>query len=250
LISCIRGSEIHKPANFFSEKLLNGGTALVLMGSLWLYLWVFPWYMSYKSNPHWGHNYTEAIAFLAVGIAYFNRRLLSYVIAFITALFIIPAALELLPHYLTALINAALLALIIIDIVFERIFHIDLFHLSNKQLDFWLKKHIPRFSYIMLAHMSLLYFLVRLPMGTYETDLVTKVYDGMLFPFVILLLLEDMPGIFNGTLARYSSYFWGMAAMIVSLVLLSNQPETWVIMAITLVFTILGIIVLVFKTRE
>ena len=240
---------MRKPADFFCEKLLNGGTALVLMGALWLYLWVFPWYISYKSDPHWGHNYAEAMAFLAVGIAYFNRRLLSYILAFVTAIIIIPTALELLPHYVTAIINAVLLLLIILDTVIEWKFKYDIFHPSNKQLGFWLKKHIPRFSYIMLAHMALLYFLVRLPMGTYETDLVTRVYDGMLFPFIILLLLEDMPGIFNGTLARYLSYFWGMSAMIVSLALLSHQPETWPVMAITLIFTLLGIIALVFKTR-
>ena len=240
---------MRKLSDFFCEKLLNGGTALVLIGALWLYLWVFPWYISYRSDPHWGHNYAEALAFLAVGIAYFNRRLLSYIFAFITAIIIIPTALELLPHYITAITNASLLILIILDTVFERKFQYDLFHPSNKQLGFWLKKHVPRFSYIMLAHMALLYYLVRLPMGTYETDLVTKVYNGMLFPFIILLLLEDMPGIFNGTFAKYSSYFWGLAAMIVSLVLLSNQSETWPIMAITLIFTLLGIIALVSKTR-
>ena len=47
---------------FFQDRLLNSGTALVLMGAQWLYLWVFPWYQSYLRNPHWGHNYAEAIA--------------------------------------------------------------------------------------------------------------------------------------------------------------------------------------------
>ncbi len=235
--------------NVFKEKFLNGGTALVLMGAQWLYLWLFPWYEHYISDPHWGHNYAEAIAFLAVGIAYFNRRLLSCIIAFLVAALVIPAALELLPHPVTAITNAALLVLIILDIVVGGKLQYDLFRSFSKQLTFWLKRHMPRFSYIMLAHMALLYYLVRLPAGTYETDLVTKVYDAMLFPFVILLLLEDMPGIFNGALARIQSYFWGMAAMIVALVLLFNQPETWPTMAVTVIFTFMGIIAMAFKTE-
>jgi hypothetical protein len=239
-----------KLAEVFREKLLNGGTALILMGAQWLYLWVFPWYEAYTADPRWGHNYAEAIAFLAVGIAYFNRRLLSAIFAFVAASFIIPTALELLPHPVTAAINGVLLVLIIIDIVVERKFGYDVLKSFHKQLGLWLKRHLPRFSYIMLAHMALLYFLVRLPGGTYETDLVTKVYDAMLFPFVILLLLEEMPGIFNGARARLLSYFWGMAAMIVALILLFNQPETWPTMAVTIIFTALGIMSLVYKTRE
>ena len=105
---------------FFQDRLLNSGTALVLMGAQWLYLWVFPWYQSYLRNPHWGHNYAEAIAFLAVGLAYFNRRLLSHVLAFVATLLIIPASLELLPHSLTAIIGAVLVTIVIIDIIVTR----------------------------------------------------------------------------------------------------------------------------------
>ena len=152
------------------------------------------------------------------------------------------------PHPVSAIINAAWVGLIVLDIIVERKRKRDLLQPSSQPLNFWLKKHVPRFSYIMLAHMALIYFLVRLPVGTYETDLVTKVYDGMLFPFVVLLLLEDMPGIFKGALARPLSYFWGMAAMIVALALLSDQTETWPVLAISLVFTLWGILSLALKT--
>lgn len=240
---------MNRLADSFSEKFLNGGTALALMGAQWLYLWVFPWYVAYRSNPLWGHNYAEAMAFLAVGLAYFNRRLTSHVLAFLATVLIIPTSLELLSTPITASISGALLVLVILDMLVERKRQQDLFQPPNKPLGFWLKKHLPRFSYIMLAHMALLYFAVRLPAGTYETDIVTKVYDGMLFPFVILLILEEMPGIFNGRLARRLAYFWGMAAMIASLALLANQPATWPTLAVTVIFTLAGILALVFKTK-
>jgi hypothetical protein len=235
---------------FFHDRLLNGGAALVLMGSQWLYLWVFPWYQSYVRNPHWGHNYTEAIAFLALGLAYFNRRLVSYVLAFIATLLIIPAALELLPYSLTAIIGGAMAAAVIIDIIVERKRRYDLGQTANRQLTYWLKKHLPRFSFIMLTHIAFIYFLVRLIAGTYETDIVTKVFDAMLIPFVLLLLFEDMPGIFNERRAKSVSFFWGMSTMIVALGILSNQPETRPLLTFTVVITTLGIVTLAAKRRH
>jgi hypothetical protein len=234
---------------FFHDRLLNGGTALVLMGSQWLYLWVFPWYQSYVHNPHWGHNYAEAIAFLALGLAYFNRRLVSYVLAFIATLLVIPASLEILPHSLTATIGGAMAMAVIVDIIVERRRRYDLGQTANRQLNYWLKKHLPRFSFIMLAHIAFIYFLVRLIAGTYETDLVTKVFDGMLIPFVLLLLFEDMAGIFNERRAKSLSFFWGMSTMIVLLGILSNQPETRPLLTFSVVVTILGIITLAAKRK-
>jgi hypothetical protein len=233
----------------FAERLLNSGTALVLMGAQWLYLWAFPWYAAYLWDPHWGHNYAEAIAFLAAGLAYFNRRLISDVLTFLATLLIIPASLELLPHSVTAVAGAVLLALLVVDVLVERGRETDLAAPSNRRLTFWLKKHLPRFSYVMLAHMALVYFLVRLPFGTYETELVTQVYDAMLIPFTIIILLEDMAGIVRGAPMKRLGFFWGMLMMIVALVLLFDQPETRVHLAATGAVTALGLIAFVTLRR-
>jgi hypothetical protein len=219
------------------------------MGALWLYLWVFPWYEAYVYDPRWGHNYAEALAFLAVGLAYFNRRLISDVLAFLAATLIIPASLELLPHPVTAIVGGALAALIILDMIVERGREEDLGQPSNRRLNFWLKGHLLRFAYVMLGHLALTYFLVRLPAGTYETELVTKVYDGMLIPFVLLALLEGSVQALGGIPTAQLGFFWGTLTMIVSLILLANQPETWVVLAITVVVTVLAIVAL-FITRR
>ena len=232
------------------QKYLNGGTVLVLMGAQWLYLWVIPWYQSYVNNPQWGHNYVEAIAFLTLGLAYFNRRIISDILAFVATLLIIPASLELLPHFLTAVVSAAILILTILDICIERKRSQDIWQPSNRQLTLWFKKHMPRFSYIMLVHIALVYFFVRLPSGTYETDLVTKVFDGMLFPFILLLLLEDMPMIRDIVRAKFFTFFWGMLTMIVSLAILSNQSETWPTLALTILVTVLGVVVLLVDRKS
>ena len=225
-----------------ASRYVNVGTPSVLMGALWLYLWVFPWYESYVYDPHWGHNYAEALAFFVVGLAYFNRRLLSDVLSLLAALLILPASLELLPHPVTAIIGAVLAGLTILDMVVERKRETDLGQPAGRRLTFWLKKHLPRFAYVMLGHLALIYFLVRLPLGTYETDLVTKVYDAMSIVFVVFALLEEPVPNLWGMPTAWIGFFWGMLTMIVSLILLINQPETWVCMGIVLVVTVLAVV--------
>ncbi|MDH4137142.1 MAG: hypothetical protein OEW09_10575 [Anaerolineae bacterium] len=231
-------------------KYINVGTPLVLMGAMWLYLWVLPWYKTYIYNPHWGHNYAEALAFLAVGLAYFNRRLVSDVLALLAATLIIPASLELWPHPVTAITGGVLVVLIILDMIVERGRKDDLGQPSNRRLNFWLKRHLLRFAYVMLGHLALIYFLVRLPGGTYETELVTKVYDGMLIPFVLLALLEGSVRALGGIPMARLGFFWGMLTTLVSLILLSSQPETWVVLGITIVVSVLAIIALVVSRRS
>jgi hypothetical protein len=232
------------------SNYVNGGTPLVLMGAQWLYLWVFPWYEAYVHEPHWGHNYAQSLAFLAVGLAYFNRRLISDILALLASTLILPSALELLPHPVTAIIGGVLVGLILIDAIVERGRGDDLGQPSSRRLSFWLKGHLLRFSYLMLGHIALIYFFVRLPGGTYETDLVTKVYDAMSIPFLILLLLEGSVRTLWGVPVERGSFFWGMVTMIVSLVLLSNQPETWVCMGLTLAATALAIAALTAHRRS
>lgn len=231
-------------------KYVNVGTPLILMGALWLYLWGFPWVEAYLYDPRWGHNYAEALAFLAVGLAYFNRRLTSDVLALLAATLIIPASLELWPHPVTAITGGVLVALIFLDMIVERGRKDDLGQPSNRRLNFWLKGHLLRFAYVMLGHLALTYFLVRLPGGTYETVLVTKVYDGMLVPFILLALLEGSVRALGGIPIARLGFFWGMLTMLVSLILLSNQPETWVVLGITVVVSTLAIFALIIARRS
>ena len=84
------------------------------------------------------------------------------------------------------------------------------------------------------------YFFVRLPAGTYETDLVTQIYDAMLIPFTIIILLEDMPGIVKEAPMKHLGFLWGMLMMIASLLLLFNQPETRILLGLSSAVAVLG----------
>jgi hypothetical protein len=228
-------------AEIIVKRTINVGTALVLMGAQWLYLWVFPWYGAYVADPHWGHNYAQSLAFLAVGLAYFNGRLISDVLALLASILIIPSALELLPHPVTAIAGGVLAALIILDMIVERGRKEDLGQPSNRRFSFWLKGHVLRFAYIMLGHLALIHFFVRLPGGTYETDLVTIVYNGMSLLFLTLAILDGaLRGRWATRITRVG-FFWGMLTMAVALIILSHQPETLVCLGITLVATVLAV---------
>jgi len=229
-------------------KYVNVGTPLVLMGALWLYLWVFWWYGAYVAEPHWGHNYLEAAAFLIVGLAYYNRRLVSDLIALTATTLIVPVSLELLPHWATAITGGVLIVLTVIDMIVERKREADLLQPANRRFSFWLKGHLLRFAFVMLAHLALIYFLVRLPAGTYETDLVTKVFDAALIPIALLGLLDGAVKKLGSVSVSQLGFFAGMASLIASLAILIGQPETWVCMAIVLFVTVAAIVALI-RTR-
>jgi hypothetical protein len=232
-----------------ADRYLNAGSALVLMGATWLYLWAGPWRAAYISDPRWGHNYAEALAFLTVGLAAWNGRLVSDVLALVSALLIVPVSLELWPVPVTAVLAGVLAILVVVDMVVERGRENDLLQPANRRLAFWLKRHLLRFALFMLAHMALIYFIVRLPYGTYEDELVTKVYDAMLLVFVVLAMLEGAVKKLSGIPTPLLSFFWGIAMMLVSLGLLIYQSDTWPVLALTVAVTIVAVVALVLDGR-
>ena len=236
---------MRKLAKTIAAKYVNVGTALFVMGAMWLYLWVFPWRQAYVAEPRWGHNYAEALAFFCVGLAYFNRRVISDWLALIATVLILPTSMELLPHMLTAVLGGILAALIIVDVFVERGRKDDLLKPASRKLAFWLRGHLLRFAYLMLAHIAFTYFFVRLPAGTYENELVTKVYDGLLIPLTVVALLEGSVKTLWGVATERVGFFGGMATTIISLLILSSQPETWICLILSIAITALGAAALV-----
>jgi hypothetical protein len=237
------------------DKVVNVGTPLFLMGALWLGLWVGPWYPAYVYDPRWGHNYAESLAFLAAGLAYFNRRFISDVLALIASLLIIPASMELVPHSATAIAGGVLAGLIIVDMVVERGRKEDLLAPSNRRLRFWLKSHLLRFAYLLLAHVALTYFFVRLPAGTYEQELVTVVYDVLSIVFLGIALMEGAIRGEGGERVSRAGFYWGLGTMVISLGIIfvenpDNRPEALICLAVTLAALALGTIALWVRSRR
>jgi hypothetical protein len=239
-------------ARTFEKRYINVGTPLVWMGATWLYLWAFPWHHYYMDYPHFGTNYLEAAAFLMVGLAYFNRRLVSDLIALIAATMIVPVSLELLPHSVTAIAGGVMIVLTIIDMVIERKRETDLLQPANRRWNFWLKGHLLRFALVMIAHLSLIFFLVRVPADSYEKgELVTWVFDGAMIVVVILALLDGAVKRLGSVSVPILGFFAGMATIIASsvILLLKGDAVLWPILAITIVATLAGIVALILARR-
>jgi len=237
------------------SKYVNVGTPLFLMGALWLGLWVGPWYAAYVYDPHWGHNYAESLAFLAAGLAYFNRRFISDVLALVASLLIIPASMELIAHSITAVAGGVLAALIVVDMFVERGRKDDLLAPSNRRLRFWLKSHLLRFAYLLLGHIALTYFFVRLPAGTYEMDLVTIVYDVLSLVFLTIALAEGAIRGEGGARISRAGFFWGLGTIVISLGIImvqnaDDRPEALICLAITVAALALGAAALTVKARR
>lgn len=232
---------MNKLVRFGAQKCINGGLPLLLMGMLWLGFWLFAWYSAYLVDPRWGHNYAFSIAFLAVGLAYYNRRLLSDIFALLAAAMVIPTALELLPVTMTAITNAVLTFLVILDTIIEKGRPDDLFHPGGTRVVAWFKKYLPCLSYIMLASMAVIYFLIRVPAGTWETDMDTVVFDALLLPYVVLLVVEKLTDV-KETWPGLLAFFFGMSIMIGLLIMMADQPETWLALAFVSIVTLLGLV--------
>ena len=231
-----------------NEKYLNGGTPLLLMGAQWLYLWLFLWYKTYLEDPRWGHNYVMSLGFLAVGLAYFNRRLLTDILSLFAAALVIPASLALFPHGITSLINATLVLLIVVDIIIER--RNPLFvQMATSSIAVWLKKYLSCFSYVLLVSLPPCYFFVELAAGTCEKDIDSMLFDIALIPFVILLVLEKLPVVKNKVLLKRLGFFWGMLTMVVILSLMMDQPETLPNLIFTALVTVAGLAALLMTGR-
>jgi hypothetical protein len=215
---------MRKFASAVNEKLLNAGTPLLLMGIQWLYLWLFPWYKTYLENPAWGHNFVMSLAFFAVGLAYFSRKLLTDILSFIAAALIIPTTFGLIASSTSSIISSALVLLIIVDIIFERGY--PLFQSTNSSAVDWLKKYLICFSYVLLVSLPPCYFLVELGAGTCDADLDSILFNIALLPFIILLLLERLPMAKNKVIVGRLGFFWGMLTMVVILAFMVDQPET------------------------
>jgi hypothetical protein len=232
--------------NFFEEKCVNGGLPLVLMGTLWLLLWLFPWFQDYIGDNRWGHNYAESMAFLSVGLAYFNRKFFSDVLALLATLLIIPASLELIPPYVTAILAAVIVAFIIADIVAERK---RSYSAASNQVTMFVQRYFPLFLYVLLAALPMIYFLVRVPAGTWETDIDTILFDALILPFLISLIIENITVRFKKLMKRIC-FFLGLGVMIVVLYFMLDEPVTWPVLGFVCLVFALGLISIWLKDRR
>ena len=178
------------------DKVLTSNNGLLIQGILWLIFWLGPAFFLFREDPRWGHNFALPIIFITVGLAFYFRKISCQLIALASSFSIVPTLLAFWSWSTATSIAIGFLGLMIILHFAEKGRESELIH-PNPRLNAWIKIHLMTFAYIGLAHMSLIFFLVRWfnsePFSThlpFEHHVSTSIFNAMLFILVFFAILE------------------------------------------------------------
>jgi hypothetical protein len=146
------------------NKLVGPGLGLVIMGASYLLWWLV--FIEYAiMDPRWTHNIAYAIIILNVGLAWYHKTPISRLIAMIQAF--------MLPVTGSGAFNSVIITIITSFILIVWIF-IVLLEKKNEKFFFekklsergkrWLNMHTLIVAWLLIAHMGLMFFIVRLPL--------------------------------------------------------------------------------------
>jgi hypothetical protein len=209
---------------FDSDKVMTAGNGLLILGVAWLLFWLGPAFFLFREDPRWGHNFAIPLTFITAGLASNTRIISCQMVAVTSAFFIVPTLLAFWSWAVAAMISGGLLVIFLILYFIENRRETELV-VPNTRLRTWLKIHLLTFAYLGLAHMSLIFYLVRwtnpdaftqfLPP---EHEISTSVFNAMLIPLVILAILERFVkkiGIFQ---VAKAGFIWVVLMMVIPLI--------------------------------
>lgn len=180
-------------------RVFTTGSGFLMQGLLWLVFWMGPAFSLFEADPRWGHNFALPILFIFVGLAYHFRKLSCDLVAVVVSFLTVPIELGL--WYWREAAYVAILLLVVMIILFfcEIRSKVELIN-PKPRLKAWLKIHLLNLAFLGLAHMPLLFFLVRwfyptpfmnyLPVESGYHDLSTIVFNAMLFVLVPFAVME------------------------------------------------------------
>ncbi|MFX1276293.1 MAG: hypothetical protein ACFFBP_05520 [Promethearchaeota archaeon] len=230
-----------------SNKFLIGpGFGLAFMGAFYLIWWIFIASESLIEDPRWAHNLAYAIIILTVGLAFYKKSVVSRSIALIQSFFLPVVGSgsfnTIILTIITIVIFTSWLVVVIIEKIRDKMF---LQEKLQKRTWLWLNLHTLVLAWILIAHMGLMFIIVRFPleaelytydpMAAYLANLPpeslefgTWVFDITLFIWAVLALWEQFKmgyNIQNKPWPRYSFYM-AMVCMGASLLALLIQQVT------------------------
>jgi hypothetical protein len=240
---------MEKNSNPSRLKFLNGpGTGLTVMGFAYI-LWWFagPWaWESIAMDPRWAHNWAFAIIIFNVGLAWYHKSPLSRLLAMIQSFMLPITASGSFNTTICTLITAIIFLFWFIIMLIEKRKNINF--LQEKLTErgkMWLNMHTLIIAWILIAHMGLVFFIVRFPLELplYQIsnqagflsnlppeglEFATWTYDIGLFVFLIVVLWEQYRigyNVKNKPWPRYSFYV-ALLVMGLSLIALLIQDLT------------------------
>lgn len=209
------------------DKLMTAGNGILILGAAWLLFWLGPAFFLFKEDPRWGHNFAIPITFITVGLASHTRILSCQLAAVMSAFFIVPTLLAFWPWSIATLIAVVFLALFLLLYFIERGKETGLID-PDPRLKAWLNIHLLTFAYLGLAHMTLIFYLVRWGNPGAFTDFLpaehdpsTSIFNAMLLLLAILAILERFVKKVGSFQVAKAGFIWAMLMLIIPLLSIS-----------------------------
>lgn len=141
------------------------GIGMIILGISYLWWWLMPWaWESYSMDARWAHNWAYSIIILTVGLSWYQKSLLTRLIALFQSFMMPITASGSINTIICAYITLGLLLLWILVVLLER--HNHKYFFENKfeyATKSWLLLHSLIFEWILVGHMGLVFFVVRAP---------------------------------------------------------------------------------------
>ncbi|MFW9823512.1 MAG: hypothetical protein ACFFE4_11280 [Candidatus Thorarchaeota archaeon] len=146
------------------NKLVGPGLGLILMGAAYLAWWLA--FIEYAiSDPRWAHNIAYAVIILNVGLAWYHKTPLSRIIAMIQSIMLPITASGSFATVILTFISSGIFIIWIITVIIEKAGKkVFLEEKLTKRGKNWLSMHTLIIAWILVGHMGLMFFIVRLPL--------------------------------------------------------------------------------------
>ena len=209
------------------EKLMTAGNGILIMGVAWLLFWLGPAFFLFEKDPRWGHNFAIPVTFITVGLASHTRILSCQLAAVVSAFFIVPTLLAFWPWNIATMIAVVFLVLFLLLYFIERGKETGLIN-PNPRLKAWLNIHLLTFAYLGLAHMTLIFYLVRWGNPGAFTDFLpsehdpsTGIFNAMLLLLAVLAILERFVKKVGSFHVAKAGFIWSMLMIIIPILSIS-----------------------------
>ncbi len=213
------------------NKIMNSGGGMLIMGLLWLIFWLGPAFFLFERDTRWGHNYAIPLLFINVGLARFVNKISCQLTATVGSFLTIPILLAFWPWDLSTLISGSFLAIFLVLYLIERNRETELIN-PNSRLRSWLKMHLLTFAYIGLAHMPLIFFLVRwynpepfLRYLPFEHHVSTSIFNAMLLTLTIIAIMERFVKKLGSFRMERAGFYWSIMMIIIPILFINILGE-------------------------
>ena len=227
--------------------LIGPGLGILIMGLSYLVWWLMPFaFDAFNQDMRWAHNWVYAIVILNIGVAWYYKSAVSRIVIVFQA-FMLPVTASgsfdtLNLTYVSAVIAILWVFIVLLEKIKGKKFLVE--KLKPKTWN-WINMHTMVFTWVLLAHISLVFLIGRLPLehqllgfGTYAGYLVnlppeslefaTWAFDITLLAWAAIVLYEQIKMGYNFKNKSWPklSFWWVFVCMGSSLIALLIQDLT------------------------